>query len=75
VVSARIAHFELDGFDLSEIGADRADRLWLRGGFPRAFLARTERESLRWRQELIATFLSRDIPAARRTFEMAKRAR
>lgn len=62
-LAGRIAHHELDGFDLSEVGAEKADRLWLRGGFPRSFLARTERDSLRWRQELTTTFLERDIPA------------
>ena len=62
-LAGRIAHFELDGFDLAEVGIARADRLWLRGGFPKSFLARSESDSMRWRQELIATFLERDIPS------------
>jgi uncharacterized protein len=40
-----------------------ADRLWMRGGFPKAFLARADRESLEWRQAFIRTFLERGLPA------------
>lgn len=61
-LAGRIAYHELDGFRLSEVGVDRLARLWLRGGFPRSFLARTEAESGRWREEFIRTFLERDIP-------------
>ena len=38
-------------------------RLWRRGGFPRSFLARSEVESMRWRRELIRTYLERDLPS------------
>jgi hypothetical protein len=61
-LAGRIAYHELDGFRLDEVGVDRLPRLWLRGGFPRSFLARTEGESGRWREEFIRTFLERDIP-------------
>lgn len=50
------------GFDLGEVGAERRERLWLRGGFPRSFLARSESQSLEWRGEFIKTFLERDLP-------------
>ena len=62
-LAGRIAYHELGGFGLGEVGAGRLDTLWRRGGFPRAFLASSEAESLRWRRELIRTFLERDIPA------------
>ncbi|MCU0242173.1 MAG: ATP-binding protein [Vicinamibacteria bacterium] len=62
-LAGRIAYHELDGFSLAEVGPSRWERLWRRGGFPRSFLARTETESQRWRQELIRTYLERDIPA------------
>lgn len=61
-LAGRISYYELDGFRLDEVGVDRLPRLWLRGGFPRSFLARTEAESGRWREEFIRTFLERDIP-------------
>ena len=61
-LAGRIAYHELEGFRLDEVGVARLPRLWLRGGFPRSFLARTEAESGRWREEFIRSFLERDIP-------------
>jgi uncharacterized protein len=37
---------ELAPFDLREIGTDEWETLWLRGGFPRAFLAASDEDSL-----------------------------
>jgi uncharacterized protein len=48
---------------LREVGFEQADRLWVRGGFPKSFLARSDRESMEWRQAFIRTFLERDLPA------------
>ena len=53
---------DLGPFDLREVGATKLNRLWLRGGFPRSFLARTDALSFAWRQDFIRTFLERDIP-------------
>jgi len=61
-LAGRIAHYELGGFDLGEVGCGKLDRLWLRGGFPRSFLARSQGESMTWREEFISTFLERDLP-------------
>ena len=36
--------------------------MWLRGGFPRSFLARSDAESAAWRKDFIRTYLERDIP-------------
>jgi predicted AAA+ superfamily ATPase len=62
-LAGRIAYHELDGFSLDEVGPERWERLWRRGGFPLSFLARSNQESLRWRRELIRTYLERDVPA------------
>lgn len=43
-------------------GGEALDRLWVRGGFPRSFLARSDEASRIWRQNLIRTYLERDIP-------------
>lgn len=59
-LAGRIAYVELGSLDLSEV--DQADTLWLRGGFPDSFLARSDASSLRWRRNLIRTYLERDIP-------------
>lgn len=60
-LAGRIAYIELQGFGLSDVGAPW-ERLWLRGGYPRAYLARTDEESLRWRRDLIRTFVEQDLP-------------
>jgi len=60
-LAGRIAFHELTGLGLEEVGTAAQDRLWLRGGFPRSFLARTSGESARWRQEFIRGFLERDV--------------
>lgn len=61
-LAGRIAFAELAPFDLIEVGAERLDRLWVRGGFPDSFLASGEESSLRWRRDFIRTYLERDIP-------------
>jgi predicted AAA+ superfamily ATPase len=62
-LAGRIAYYELPGLALREVGVERADRLWIRGGFPISFLTRSDRESMEWRLSLIRTFLERDLPA------------
>jgi len=59
-LAGRVAFVFLSGFDITEIGAEHADRLWERGSFPRSFLAADDRASYAWRQDFIDTFLSRD---------------
>lgn len=61
-LAGRVEFVELSGFDLSETGAESVETLWLRGGFPRSFLATSEDDSLAWREGFIRTFLERDIP-------------
>jgi len=65
-LAGRISYFELTPFVLKEVSEDDHSkalrRLWLRGGFPRSYLARDERESIEWRLDFIRTFLERDIP-------------
>lgn len=61
-LAGRIAFHELGSFRLDEVGAKNIDLLWLRGGFPRSFLAGSHKSSAEWRREFIRTFLERDIP-------------
>ena len=61
-LAGRVEFIELSGFDLSESGEAAWENLWVRGGFPRAYLADTEDDSLAWREGFIRTFLERDIP-------------
>lgn len=61
-LAGRIAFHTLDGFDLAEVGTDGLDRLWLRGGFPLSYLARSHAASFEWRRNLIRTFIERELP-------------
>ncbi len=61
-LAGRIGFVDLSGFNLRETGPEHQDRLWTRGGFPRAFLAANDTASLRWRDDFVRTFLERDIP-------------
>ena len=61
-LAGRIQFVDVAGFSLTEVGAERQDGLWLRGGFPRAFLAETGDAWGRWMENFTRTFLERDIP-------------
>lgn len=61
-LAGRIRYLELAPLDAGEIGRDRLEDLWLRGGFPESLLAGSDAESLRWRVDFIRTYLERDVP-------------
>lgn len=61
-LAGRIRYLELGPLDAGEVGRERLDALWLRGGFPESFLAASDAASLRWRSDFIRTYLERDIP-------------
>jgi uncharacterized protein len=60
-LAGRVALVSMAGFDLAEVGAPALRALWSRGGLPRSFLARSDQESLQWREDFIQTFLERDL--------------
>lgn len=62
-LAGRVRYIEMPPFLLDEVGADRLNDLWLRGGFPDSFLAASERASMTWREDFLRTYLERDIPA------------
>jgi predicted AAA+ superfamily ATPase len=61
-LAGRIVYYELGGFWLEELGVDKHSRLWLRGGLPRSYLARSLKDSHEWRRGFVRTFLERDLP-------------
>lgn len=61
-LAGRIGHIELTPFSAVEVGGGALDKLWLRGGFPKSFLAGGEAASFQWRKDYVATFLERDLP-------------
>ena len=64
-LAGRVAFHHLDGFDITEV--EDLDRLWLRGGLPRSYLANSDAASARWRRSFLETFLSRDVADATRS--------
>ena len=61
-LAGRIETVSMGGFSLRDVGFARMHRHWLRGGFPPAYLAGSEADSLAWRKQFTQTFLERDIP-------------
>lgn len=61
-LAGRISYLEIGGFSSQLVGASKTEKLWIRGAFPKSFLAASETVSYQWRQDFIATFLERDIP-------------
>ncbi len=60
-LAGRIGFVDLTGFKIEETGQGNFQKLWLRGGFPRSFLAASNTKSYQWREDFIRTFLERDI--------------
>ena len=62
-LAGRVRYIEMPPLQLDEVGEDRLNDLWLRGGFPDSFLAEDGRASISWREDFLRTYLERDIPA------------
>ena len=60
-LAGRILFVDANGLSLEEVGAQSLNRLWMRGGFPRAFLAPSAGAWSRWMESFSRTFLERDI--------------
>jgi hypothetical protein len=60
----RAVTLEVSGFDIGETGADAqaVQQLWLRGGFPAAYLAPDDMVSTQWRHAAIQRHVSGDLP-------------
>lgn len=61
-LAGRIVYLELPGFGLWEVGMEKMERLWIRGGYPRSFLAESDDDSFEWRDAYIKTFFGKDLP-------------
>lgn len=61
-LAGRVEVMEIGGFTLDETGTAAMPGLWLRGGYPRSFLASSEEDSRRWRNAFVSLFLERDLP-------------
>ncbi len=61
-LAGRISYLELGPFDILEVTPTEMETLWVRGGFPRSFLADSDTVSMEWRRNFIRTYLERDVP-------------
>lgn len=62
-LAGRVAFCEMPPLNVREVGAERLDALWSRGGFPESLQAEEDADSFEWRLDFIQTYLERDIPA------------
>jgi predicted AAA+ superfamily ATPase len=60
-LAGRIGYIELPPFTLLDVSD--SDKLMLRGGFPRSYLATLDTDSFLWREGYIMAFLERDLPS------------
>ncbi|MCP4253910.1 MAG: ATP-binding protein [Candidatus Scalindua sp.] len=64
-LAGRISYIEMSGLNILEVPADKPEdvqRIWLRGGFPESYLAKSDSISMDWLENLIRTYLERDVP-------------
>jgi uncharacterized protein len=61
-LAGRVAYCEMAGFDIVEVPARPGSPLWVRGGFPRSHLAKSDAASFEWRSHFVQSFLERDLP-------------
>jgi predicted AAA+ superfamily ATPase len=61
-LAGRMEALSIGGFTLPEVGAEAMLRLWARGGFPPAYLAKNETDSADWRRQFARTLVERDLP-------------
>src|SRR3990167_5501241 len=59
-LAGRISYLELNPFSYPEI--KEIEKLWMRGGFPKSYLAKDNKISMDWRRAFVKTFLEQDIP-------------
>jgi len=63
-LAGRIRYLEMSGLNVLEAGEDiqSLQNLWFRGGFPDSCLASEDEIAMDWLEDLIRTYLERDVP-------------
>lgn len=61
-LAGRISFIDVSGFSLETTGPENQSDLWLKGGFPKAYLAPDMELWQLWMENFTRTFLERDIP-------------
>ena len=73
-LAGRISHLELSGLNALEVETDASTlrTLWLRGGFPNSYLAESDDAAMDWLEDLVRTYLERDVPQLGFRFSASK---
>jgi predicted AAA+ superfamily ATPase len=61
-LAGRITYIQMTGFNVLEILESQQQKLWVRGGIPDSYLARSDQDSFQVRKNFIKSYLERDIP-------------
>lgn len=61
-LAGRISYIELTPFHIKEIDPNNLQTLWIRGGFPDAFLLNDDELRQEWYHSFITTYVERDLP-------------
>ena len=63
-LAGRISYMEMHGLNILEIPytGEEVQKLWLRGGFPNSYLSDNDLLSMEWLEDMIRTYLERDVP-------------
>jgi predicted AAA+ superfamily ATPase len=61
-LAGRICYLDIGGLNVLEIGSSNLNQLWVRGGFPDSYLASSDKQSFTWRENIIRTYLERELP-------------
>ncbi len=63
-LAGRISYLYMSGLNIIETGSESKTihKLWVRGGFPESYLAVDDTTAMDWLEDLIRTYLERDLP-------------
>ena len=63
-LAGRISHIEMTGLNVLELesGQQGINDLWFRGGYPGSYLAPDDEGAMEWLEDLVRTYLERDVP-------------
>ena len=61
-LAGRLGLLQMGGLALAEVSGQAWAGLWLRGGYPRACLATSDRAAQRWLRDYLALVVERDLP-------------
>lgn len=62
-LAGRLEYIHLSPLTIDEAGTDHWEKLWLRGGFPEAFLSDSNGRAFQWLSAFLRNLIERDLPS------------